>query len=133
MVVICWRSHQTEWIEENMSNAADLHAIWTNPNTSRRRWPAIVLGVVVAIVLYEISGQQSGQAISYVISLPVGYIVYLLTLRVQQKKMQVVLQSLNVEQFLSGNNAKPLFLYLRSFRMGRSTLLGRLLPWNWGW
>src|SRR5262249_1955498 len=28
--------------------------------------------------------------------------------------------------------ARPLLLYLRSFRLGRSTLLGRLLPWNWG-
>src|SRR5262245_26987865 len=84
----CARCDQTATIELNMSNAANLYAIWTDPKASRRKWPAVMLGVVVAIVLYEITGQQGGQAIAYLISLPVGYLAYLLTLRVRQRKMQ---------------------------------------------
>ena len=58
----------------------------------------------------------------------IGCLVYIWRLRRQQRRLQQALQNLDLRQ-LTNEGKFGLFLYLRSFRMGRSTMMHRLIPY----
>lgn len=58
-------------------------------------------------------------------------LLYLWRLRRHQRRLQQALQNLNLME-LTKDGKVGLFLYLRSFRLGRSTLLRRLVPFAYG-
>lgn len=61
----------------------------------------------------------------------IGFLIYGWRLRRQQFRLQQALRNLDVKQ-LTENGKLGLFLYLRSFRKGRSTLLRRFVPYIYG-
>lgn len=72
---------------------------------------------------------QFGSGLGYVIV--IGFLVYSWKLRRQQRELQQALQKLDLVR-LTKDGKVGLFLFLRSFRLGRSTLLRRLMPWAYG-
>ena len=60
-----------------------------------------------------------------------AFLVYVWKLRRQQRRLQQALQDLDLVR-LTKDGKVGLFLYLRSFRMGRSTLLRRFVPYFYG-
>jgi hypothetical protein len=61
----------------------------------------------------------------------IGFLIYCWKLRRQQRQLQQALRDLDLVR-LTKDGKVELFLYLRSFRMGRSTLLRRLVPYFYG-
>jgi hypothetical protein len=61
----------------------------------------------------------------------IGFLVYVRRLHRQQLRLQQALRDFDLVQ-LTNEGKVGLFLYLRSFKMGRSTLLRRLVPYAYG-
>ena len=68
---------------------------------------------------------------SDVLTVVIVFLIYLWKLPRQQRQLQQALQNLDLVQ-LTKDGKVGLFLYLRSFRLGRSTLLRRFVPYLYG-
>ena len=75
--------------------------------------------------------QSPGGPVVLIVFSGFAFLVYCWRLRRRQRRLQRALQNLDLEHLTKDGKVR-LFLYLRSFRLGRSTLLRRLIPYAYG-
>src|SRR5262249_23264726 len=102
--------------------------------------PLVLLAIVVTVLqlIAAIAADISGQKLPHnlqpnglLLALAGAFGIYAWRLRRQQRTLQKALDGLDLDR-LTGNGATGLYLYLRSFRLGRSTILRRLIPYAYG-